>query len=149
MNKSIQYVIIITIIAVVSIISSKLKAQCNFTLGNDTSICSPSTLVLHGPANYTSYLWSPGGSTTQNITVGTSGTYALTGTLMSGDLIVNGNFSAGNTGFTSSYGPPAGGSWGPLSVAGTYMVSNNPNATHSNFMSFGDHTTGTLSLIHI
>jgi gliding motility-associated-like protein len=143
MNKFIRSVILVVITGVTTIGSSKLSAQCSYTLGNDTSFCEPSTLTLNGPAAYSSYYWSPGGFNTQSITVSTTGTYILSTTLLGTDLVVNGDFSAGNTGFTTSYNPPAGGTWGPLSIEGTCMVSTNPFLTHSNFMSFGDHTTGT------
>ncbi len=143
MKKIINHISLFILIVCFTISTVNVSAQCNFSLGNDTSICSPSSLHLNGPMGFTSYSWSPGGAITQGLTVSTSGIYALTGTLLSGDLVVNGNFSAGNVGFVSSYGPPAGGTWGPLSNAGTYTISTSPNLTHNNFMSFGDHTTGT------
>ncbi|MFN4233942.1 MAG: gliding motility-associated C-terminal domain-containing protein [Bacteroidia bacterium] len=48
------------------------------TSAND-SICFGDSVVLNGPAGATSYLWSPGGQTTQNITVtpSTTTTYVL------------------------------------------------------------------------
>ncbi len=50
--------------------------------------------------------------------------------------VVNGNFSAGNTGFTSGYGfGPTGG--------GHYTVATNPQSWNSFLSSFVDHTTGT------
>ena len=47
--------------------------------------------------------------------------------------IVNGNFTAGTTGFTSP-----GGMW----VEGTYAIATNPQNYHPLWASFGDHTTG-------
>ncbi len=121
----------------------EVRSQCAFNLGADKYYCQGQTIntTINGPAAYTSYLWSTG-STTQNITATAAGTYICTATLQSANLINNGNFSAGNTGFTSSYTVGTGGSWGPLSLEGTYLVSNNPNAAHSNFPYFGDHTSG-------
>jgi hypothetical protein len=56
--------------------------------------------------------------------------------------VVNGDFSALNTGFTSGYGylAPAG----PLTLypEGYYTVDKNPNNVHNLWSSFGDHTTG-------
>ena len=40
-----------------------------------------------------------------------------------------------------------GGTWGLLSSAGTYAVTTDPNLVHSNFLSFGDHTTGTGNML--
>ena len=58
------------------------------------------------------------------------------------NLIVNGDFSAGNTGFTSEY--TYGGST-PCAICpeGTYTVANNPSYVYTGAASFGDHTTGT------
>ncbi len=61
--------------------------------------------------------------------------------------VPNGDFSAGNTGFTSdyTYGPGAGdlASAGPNGGAAYYAVVNNAQFSHPSFTSYGDHTTGT------
>ncbi len=49
------------------------------SLGNDTSICSPSTVSFCAPAGYSSYLWSTT-STSSCITAGTSGCYSVIAT---------------------------------------------------------------------
>ena len=65
------------------------------------------------------------------------------GTVPSGtNLVVNGNFSSGNTGFNSSYVYGTGGNYGLVSNAGQYAIVTSPNAAHVNFAAFGDHTTG-------
>lgn len=53
-------------------------------------------------------------------------------------MAVNGNFSSGNTGFSTQY------TYNPNSIwnEGTYAVGTNPNAVHPNFGTWGDHTTG-------
>lgn len=55
------------------------------------------------------------------------------------NLIVNGDFEAGNTGFTSDYtydnSPPMGG-------YGYYAIDTNPKTWNSQWASFGDHTSG-------
>ena len=101
----------------------------------------------------TSYLWSTG-STTNAMNVDMAGTYGVTVTNVSGctgsssylvalELVVNGDFSAGNIGFTTSYTYTAdvtGNS--ELVTEGLYSVGTNANNYHSLF--FGkDHTTGT------
>jgi len=73
----------------------------------------------------------------------------------SANLVVNGDFEAGNTGFTSDYlyagiaGTPS-----PITVnantlwdEGTYSVGTDPNLFHSLWASFGDHTTGTGNML--
>lgn len=55
------------------------------------------------------------------------------------NLIVNGDFEAGNTGFTSEYTyddtPPMGGT-------GYYAIGTNPQVWNNVWASFGDHTSG-------
>jgi len=57
------------------------------------------------------------------------------------NLIDNGNFEAGNTGFTSGYGyvAPAATALNPEAL---YTIDTNPNNSHSSFVSYGDNTTG-------
>lgn len=74
---------------------------------------------------------------------------ALTGSKASADLIVNGDFESGNTGFTTGYvensihnGGLDQGDPGPHGDhSGTYGIMQNSNDWHSSFDSFGDHTT--------
>lgn len=76
----------------------------------------------------------------------------FTASTASADLIVNGDFEAGNTGFTSGYtyvanpglyrsGP--GGMW----IEGTYTIDTNPNNDHALWTGFGDHTTGSGNMM--
>jgi hypothetical protein len=127
-----------------------VTGQCvsTFDLGPDTSLCAGQPLTISATPGYQSYLWSTG-STTNGITVAAAGTYSCTVTEIatSGSVIINGDFSAGATGFTSDYVPGTGGPWGPVSLAGTYAASTSPFLVHTNFASFGDHTTGTGSML--
>jgi gliding motility-associated-like protein len=115
-------------------------AQCTFSLGPDVTYCQGQTIssVFSAPAGQSSYAWSTG-ATTQNITATAAGAYTCTVTLLSSNLVTNGNFTSGNTGFSSSYSLGAGGTWGPISSEGTYYVTNNANFAHSNFPSFSGH----------
>jgi hypothetical protein len=56
----------------------------------------------------------------------------------SANLIVNGDFEAGNTGFASDYAF----SPGNIVPAATYEVLPDPSASHGSALSYGDHTTG-------
>ncbi|RYE19963.1 MAG: hypothetical protein EOP51_18840, partial [Sphingobacteriales bacterium] len=56
------------------------------------------------------------------------------------ELVVNGDFEAGNTGFTSGYSYVSNTTANGLQPAGTYTVNNNPNFNHTNFWGT-DHTT--------
>lgn len=71
----------------------------------------------------------------------TSAQYKLTvAALTPTNFVNNGTFDAGATGFSTSYIPGNGGSFGLLSNAGTYAVTTNANNVHTNFTSFTDHT---------
>jgi hypothetical protein len=60
---------------------------------------------------------------------------------LAGNLLVNGDFSSGNTGFTSGYTHVPD---GVFTAPGDYGVITNPATAFTNgFASFGDHTTGT------
>jgi hypothetical protein len=77
-------------------------------LGNDTSLCPGASLMLDAGSGFTSYLWSPGGETTQTITVDTIGTYSVVA--ISGGLCsANGSItvSAGTTPNVSATAAPA------------------------------------------
>jgi hypothetical protein len=60
------------------------------------------------------------------------------------NLLVNGDFSAGNTGFTSGYTfVPSGESQNPA----TYGVRTNPQGFNHFYNAFGDHSTGTGNML--
>jgi len=104
------------------------------------------------------YSWSPTtGLSNPNIAnpivsggaAGTTLTYTVTGsTFTTTNLITNGDFTAGNTGFSSEYGyvtesPTA------LWPEGLYGVGTNPNSYHSGFVGCSDHTSGSGNMMII
>ena len=78
-------------------------------------------------------------------------TAAAAANAASADLIVNGDFESGNTGFTSDYindsSPGAGLTAGAEQGAGYYGIVTNSNTWHPYFASFGDHTTGSGNMM--
>ena len=85
---------------------------------------------------------------------------ALTVSQASANLVINGDFEAGNTGFTSDYTYIAPGTLSPVGAPdnpggsaytlwdeGTYSVGTDPNSLHASWASFGDHTTGTGNML--
>ncbi|MBP6413500.1 MAG: hypothetical protein KA450_08675, partial [Bacteroidia bacterium] len=91
-----------------------IAQSCAFSLGNDTAICQglPINFSLLAPTGATAYLWD-NSSTLATRTVTNYGTYYCRLTKNGTNVITNGNFSAGNTGFTSSYTlGPTGSPWG-------------------------------------
>jgi gliding motility-associated-like protein len=153
-------VIIITIIA-----NNSIVAQCTYSIANlpDTILACKNTIVNLNPSiqlnGNTPYFidtfWTPTtGISNPNIlnpsinVATTSNNYILTvQSVTASNLITNGDFSLGNSIFTSAYGLGSGGSFGLLSTPGEYAISTNPSLTHINFSNFGDHTTGTGNMM--
>ncbi len=107
--------------------------------GNDTTICQGACVTLNATGGI-QYTWSPGiglnDSTIANPIAcpSVTTTYVVTGVDTGSNMILNGNFEQGNTGFSSSYG------FGSASP-GFYYVDPDPsiyNAGHSG----SDHTSG-------
>lgn len=115
-----------------------------------TNYCNPGAGLVRLTATAgLSYVWNTG-ATSQVYDADEAGTYTVTATNSNGcvstatvnvatELVTNGNFSAGNTGFTSPYFYQSA---FDLYPEGYYSVGTNANSYHGNF--FGtDHTTGT------
>ncbi len=117
---------------------------------SDTIICFGTSLQLRTVPSL-SFCWSPAtylndpqspqpiSSTPESIT------YYFTAEIASNNLIVNGNFSQGNTGFTSGY------QFANLNVTEEqYFVGSNPQAWNSSLASCTDHTgaTGNMMLVN-
>ena len=63
------------------------------------------------------------------------------------NLIVNGDFSAGKSGFTSNYTYPKPQNSTCLQPEGYYVVGTNPQAYHPNFSTCVDHTSGSGNMM--
>jgi gliding motility-associated-like protein len=104
-------------------------------------------------SNLLNVSWSPAGSLNDaNIlnpiaTPIVTTTYVVTAVQQGGNLINNGDFSQGRTGFTSDYVVGFGGPFGQLSAEGTYEVATSPANVHLNFAACVDHTTGTGNML--
>ena len=66
-----------------------------------------------------------------------STTYSVTGYVLGPNMVANGNFEAGNTGFQSDYGYSSS-----LIPEKKYYVGTNARETHAGFANMGDHTSG-------
>ncbi len=127
---------------------------CNYTVAAspDTMLCQPGTVQLQtlisgSLPSVATYLWSPAtGLSNVNIpnptaTVSSTANYTVqVNALDNVNIITNGDFESGATGFTTAYAVGTGGTYGLLSTDGTYAISTNPNLTHVNFASCNDHT---------
>ena len=115
----------------------------------DTTIVLPNT--ISGPDSIVSFSWSPSvgisDTTIQHphLYVSHSGWYYLTTTaLLPPNLVVNGDFSAGSTGFSTGYTVEG---YGSTSTPGYYAVDTNPFLYDGAWPVMGDHTTGTGKML--
>lgn len=133
------------LIFILSVLSYNVYSQCTGNepvvfLGNDTTICQGESITLTAPSGYGYYIWSDN-STNQTLSVSSTGNYSVeVGLVQNTNLVVNGTFESGNTGFTTGYNPGSGGAFGTLSNPGEYAVTTNPNLVHMYFSSCSDHT---------
>jgi gliding motility-associated-like protein len=137
---------------------STIAAIAQIDAGPDSTICVGETIMLQGsgPAMYT-YTWTsvPDDPTISNpniltptVTPSVTTVYTLEGRSVSlVNLVVNGDFESGNTGFTSDYvySPGPNGIWNE----GTYAITTDASYNHNNFTCDYDHTTGTGNFMAI
>lgn len=124
--------------------------------GPDTNVCAPGgsvTLMGSITGDELFFLWSPSTglsnpfSLTPIATITGPITYTLTAWGVdpsNPELIVNGDFSAGNTGFNSDYTyvVDVPGIQNEMVPEGTYAIIPNPNLVHTGFSACNDHTGG-------
>lgn len=95
-----------------------------------------------------SYNWTPNYHITSTTIANpkvypdTTTTYVVNISGITNNLIINGNFTMGNVGFTSAYTYTTN-----LWPEATYCIGTNPNTFHSNFAACGDHTTGSGNMM--
>lgn len=134
---------------------------CSFQVnaGSDITLCNNASTQLNGATSLlTSQIanieWLPAAGLnnpsvlTPLVQPDSSMQYILSVTATgASELVFNGNFSAGDTGFTTSYIPGTGGISGIISNEGEYTVNTNPHAVHIDFATYGDHTTGNGNML--
>lgn len=106
---------------------------CSINIGADRTICQDSSVTLQGPSGFSNMIWSTG-ETTPSISVNTAGDYWCQVSYPSGNLVSNGDFSAGNTGFSSQF------TYSLFSVQseGAYTVGPNASWYHPQFQGTGN-----------
>jgi gliding motility-associated-like protein len=132
------------------------------TIPNELQLSSPITIcqgestplsVTGGDGTYTwtanpldSSITNPNAAN-QNVSPTVTTVYTVTSGSLSSptNLVVNGNFSQGDTGFTTGYTSVADPN--PFGVQSSYYIVTNPNAWFTAFASCGDHTTGTGNMM--
>ncbi|MHC1708550.1 MAG: gliding motility-associated C-terminal domain-containing protein [Bacteroidales bacterium] len=150
MNKLTRFFLLCLILLVPGL----AKSQCTVQASNDTMICRGEKAYLNVDASFLmfDFHWYP--STGLNAVylqnpvaqpLVTTTYYVDVSTLIDSNLIFNGDFEQGNTGFVSNYIFNATSLWNE----GTYSITTNPNSVHSNFSPCGDHTTGSGKMMVI
>jgi Secretion system C-terminal sorting domain len=136
---------IIAIVVLLQILVQKNYSQClTANAGPDKIICAGNSTTIGTPAQPgLAYRWSPAtGLSNPNIaqplcSPTSTTTYTLTTT---SNLLQNGNFEQGNTGFLSDY------LLHPLALQqnkyGRYLVNSNPNSIQNGWCNIANHTTG-------
>lgn len=131
-----------------SVITSVLSyAPVTVDAGANTAICHGTSTNLQATGGL-SYTWTPTGSLNNaNIanpvaTPDTTTTYTVTSQVASANEILNGDFSSGNTGFSSSYVYTTNNT-----NEGQYTVSVNASTWNGGMAPCGDHTTGSGNML--
>lgn len=134
----------------------QVQAQCSFTVdaGPDLKVCNPGDMIMINgkiTGSVQEIFWEPTTGLSNPKSPVTKATvtgpieYILTAKGLSNiNLITNGNFEAGRTGFYTDYvvgSTPCYGA-GYLDCEGTYDVINNPQLGHTAWAPCGDHTSG-------
>ncbi|MCZ2338579.1 MAG: hypothetical protein LC127_10345 [Chitinophagales bacterium] len=149
---NIKYFILLAMVMTLADLSAQ---NCSFTITvpQDITICEPSSVELNGSIsgqtlgfNWTSnYGYFNDIDLNPSVFVDKTTTFKLKAfSDPAVNLIVNGDFSAGNTGFNTDYNYMADipGYTQELWAEGTYSVVANPNWVHTNFAPCSDHTGG-------
>lgn len=153
MLKSFYIVVLVAMVVVQGLVAQNCPAP--FSLGSDTTLCGGGSLLLAPSIFQTDPLevtWSPltdlvttPGSQTATVSPASPTTYTLSIRSVTGQQLVNnGNFSQGNTGFTSDYTLWTGS--GNMSE-GRYRVTNNPQNVHGDFASCSDNGPGNGNML--
>jgi trimeric autotransporter adhesin len=124
------------------------QSLCPITTSN-VRTCPDTNVQLNASgAGY--YIWSPSAGLSDstianpvaNVSVNT--TYTVTGySEILPNLILNGDFESGNTGFTTAYKYTTT----DLTPEGYYAILTNPHQLHYAFVNYYDHTTGTKNML--
>jgi gliding motility-associated-like protein len=133
-----------------------LTVPNNLVLSNPVTLCEGESTGLTALGGVGSYTWTaiPTDSSitnpsnaSQNVNPSVTTTYTVTSGIASSltNLVYNGDFSLGDTGFTTEYSQVDNPN--PFGVQSSYNIVTNPNLWFTPFASCGDHTTGTGNLM--
>ena len=131
-------------------IAINVQQDNNLIINNDFSICSGNSVTLNITDTGLNHCWSPIigisniNSATSTITPSTTTTYYFTSQALGNNIVVNGDFSAGNSGFSSDYVSAF-----PNLLEGQYWVGNNVLSWNPNLTACGDYAGGNGNMLLI
>ncbi len=145
MKTLISHILVIALALIITGVNNNVMAQV--VAGPDQTICDGDTTQLSATGG-SNYYWTsqPFDPTISNryipdpyVSPDLDTRYVVESREVGGNLILNGNFEAGNNFFTSEY------IYNPVSLwdEGTYAVVEDAGSVHPNFSCNHDHTTGT------
>ena len=156
LDKKLLLILAIVIIA----FRESITAQCNGSvdLPADITICSPGNVTLPGVINgdYLFFEWTSDqgyqndSELNPTVFVDETTTFNLSAQIIplaGSNLITNGDFESGNTGFSTQYTYVANPAPMAIWAEGTYAVGTNPNSYHQNFHNCSDHTSGSGNMM--
>ncbi|MEX1132209.1 MAG: hypothetical protein WEC15_03200 [Flavobacteriales bacterium] len=111
-------------------LSAWSQPVCSIDLGPDHTL-DAGPVQLNGPSGYSNHLWSTG-ATSASISVDTPGSYTCQVSYATGNLVTNGSFSAGNSGFTTQFNYST-----QLVNDGNYYIGTNAASYHPQFSGTG------------
>ena len=118
----------------------------NLNLGNDVTICNGQSVNFNVPSGYDYFSWNIVSGNPTTVTVNSTQTVILNvQNLTTTNLVTNGDFESGSSGFSSGYNfpstPPPGNCCGLLSNEGDAAITTDPHSVHNNFGTCADVTT--------
>lgn len=116
----------------------------------DTTICLGDSVRINTTNEILNFCWKSSVASTPNslnafVKPTDTTTYILTSQVVGNNLITNGNFNAGNSGFTSQYNYNSASGFNP----GVYNVGSNIQAWYSSMAACVDHTTGNGNMMMV
>jgi len=136
-------------------------SNCDLTVNSnlDIELCGPNNISLDGVINgsFDDFVWSQDGLPTsfdlqETVFVDQNSTFTLKATFKSPDnIIVNGDFESGDSGFTTDYDEAMANCTthplGFLGCEGVYYVMDNPMDGHTNFDACSDNGSGGTMMV--
>ena len=117
---------------------------------SDTTICKGDSIILKSGSTGLNACWQSSsnqtvtGITDLKVAPAATTTYHYTTQALGANLVINGDFSQGSSGFLSEYIAQS-----PNNTEGQYWIANNPVAWNPNLSNCKEHTTGTGTMMMV